>query len=160
MEYFPSSTSETPTAMGHDTRPLKYCESTPLHYPLAGCASRPPLMLRLRVDAPSDPCRILPITIGNSVMAASTSVCWQAALMHVQCCSIAPQMHSKMQLFRTSTTSSCSSAAAGDEAASTSTQPANSHGRCGHHDRARHRHRFARSFFFFYIRKRVLGEQN
>jgi len=101
------------------------------------CPSRPPLTLRLRVDAPSENCRILSITMGEFVTDASTNVCWQAALVPVDCSSNAPQMHSKLQMSRASTTSSCSSATAVDEAASTNIQPANSHGRGWHHDRAR-----------------------
>ena len=77
------------------------------------------------------------MTMCNFVMAASTNTCWQAELLPVQCCSIAPQIHSKLQTPTTSTTSSCSSATAVDEAASTSNQAANSQGRCWHHERAR-----------------------
>ena len=93
----------------------------------------PPLTLRLTFDSASASCRIMHMTMCNFVMAASTNTCWQAELLPVQCCSIAPQIHSKLQTPTTSTTSSCSSATAVDEAASTISQPAISQGRRWHH---------------------------
>ena len=65
----------------------------------------------------------------------STIVSWQAALLHVDWCSFAPQMHSMKKSASTFATSRCSSAATIDEAACTSSQPANSHSRGVHHDR-------------------------
>ena len=94
----------------------------------------PPLTLRLTFDSASASCRIMHMTMCNFVMAASTNTCWQAELLPVQCCSIAPQIHSKLQTTTTSTTSSCSSATDVDDAASTISQPAISQGRRWQHD--------------------------
>ena len=105
--------------------------------PNAGCECWPPLTSLLTFDSASASCRIMHMTMCKFVVAASTNTCWQAALVHVECCTIAPQIHSKLQTFTTSPTSSCSSATAIDEAASTSSQAANSQGRCWHHERAR-----------------------
>ena len=60
-ESFPSSTFETPTAVGHDTRSLKHCSSTPLHYPLSRWSfwrrhTHWYLGNRRRMDATSDGC--------------------------------------------------------------------------------------------------------
>ena len=52
-ESFPSSTFETPTAVGHDTRPLKHCSSTPLHYPLASAAPALKLCVMTRAQGAS-----------------------------------------------------------------------------------------------------------
>ena len=67
----------------------------------------------------------------------STIISWQAALVPVDWCKVAPELHSMKQSVSTFATSSCSSAATIDEAACTSSQPANSHNRGGRHDRAR-----------------------
>ena len=63
----------------------------------AGCAGRAALTLRLKVDSPSERCRILRTMIGEFVMAASTNACWQAALVPVDWCRVAPQIHSMKQ---------------------------------------------------------------
>ena len=89
----------------------------------------PPLTLRLTFDSASASCRIMHMTMCNFTMAASTNTCWQAGLLPVQCCSIAPEIHSKLQTTTTSTTSSCSSGRDVDDAASTISQPAISQGR-------------------------------
>ena len=83
----------------------------------AGCAGKAALTLRLKVDSPSERCRILRTMIGEFVMAASTNACWQAALVPVDWCKVAPEIHSMKKSVSTFATSSSSSAATIDEAA-------------------------------------------
>ena len=84
------------------SRRVEHCNSRPN----AGCQNWPSLTLRLRIDSASLPCRIMHITTCRFITAAGTNACWQAALVPVECCSIAPQIHSKLQTFSTSTTPS------------------------------------------------------
>ena len=72
------------------SRRVEPCNSRPN----AGCECWPPLTLRLRFDSASLSCRIMLITTCKFIMAAGTNACWQAALVPVECCSIAPQIHS------------------------------------------------------------------
>ena len=62
---------------------------------------------------------------------------WQAALVLVDCCNVAPEMYSMKQSGSTFATSSSSSPATIDEAACARSQPTDSHNRGGRNDRAR-----------------------
>ena len=73
---------------------------------------------------------------------------WQAALVLVDCCNVAPEMYSMKQSGSTFATSSSSSAATIDEAACARSQPANSHNRGRRHDRARPPTSHRAKFFF------------
>ena len=93
----------------------------------AGCAERPPLTWLMKADPPSESCRIIRIVMDKfTTDEAPTSAGRQHWCLWIGA-----------RLVNTPTKSSCSSATTIDEAACTSSQPANSHNRGGHHDRAR-----------------------
>ena len=68
------------------SRRLESCRSRPN----AGCECWPPLTSLLTFDSATASCRIMHMTMCKFVVAASTNTCWQAELLPVQCCSIAP----------------------------------------------------------------------
>ena len=55
----------------------------------------------MKADSSSESCRIMNMAMGEFVTDASTNISWQAALVHVDCSTFPPQMHSKKQVFST-----------------------------------------------------------